>query len=201
MVVAANPTRTEGNGAALLKPPHSLPPSDKFLHHDPVALDIIQIKLDRCGCLGRRHIGRLDLAEDFALGRSRTTRQRRLMRLASLAGLSLLDRRGIAANIAPALPRIECGRMAPWPTTPLTAGTMRPARASEGVGAAAGAPDVVSTGDRAAAIMRRGRSSPAAPEPVLPQVLANIPQLILPREARRLPWHRPAWLRQARHTP
>jgi hypothetical protein len=68
MVVAANPTRTEGNGAALLKPPHSLPPSDKFLHHDPVALDIIQIKLDRCGCLGRRHIGRLDLAEDFALG-------------------------------------------------------------------------------------------------------------------------------------
>ena len=58
----------ESNGAALLKPPHSLPPSDKFLHHDPVALDIIQIKLDRCGCLGRRHIGRLDLAEDFALG-------------------------------------------------------------------------------------------------------------------------------------
>ena len=94
MVVAANPTRTEGNGAALLKPPHSLPPSDKFLHHDPVALDIIQIKLDRCGCLGRRHIGRLDLTEDSPLLRSRTTRQRRFTLPASFAGLSsLLERR------------------------------------------------------------------------------------------------------------
>jgi hypothetical protein len=46
--------------------------------------------------------------------RSRTTRQRRLIRPASFAGLSfLLERRGvIAANIASTLPRIEWGRMA-----------------------------------------------------------------------------------------
>jgi hypothetical protein len=44
------------------------PPSAKLLHHDPAALNFIQIKLDRCGRLGRRHIGGLDLAEDFPLG-------------------------------------------------------------------------------------------------------------------------------------
>ena len=67
----------------------------KLLHHDPVALDFVQIKLDRCGCLGRRHIGGFDRTEDFALVRSRTTRQRRFIRPASVAGLSfLLERRG-----------------------------------------------------------------------------------------------------------
>jgi hypothetical protein len=35
--------------------------------YDPVALNFVQIKLDRCGRLGRRYIGRLDLAEDFTL--------------------------------------------------------------------------------------------------------------------------------------
>jgi hypothetical protein len=40
-------------------------PSAKFLHHDPVALDFVQIKLDRCGCLGRRHIGGFDRTEDW----------------------------------------------------------------------------------------------------------------------------------------
>ena len=34
----------------------------KLLHHDPVALDFVQAKLDRCGCLGRCHIGRFDRA-------------------------------------------------------------------------------------------------------------------------------------------
>ena len=38
--------------------------SGEFLHHDPVALDFVQVKLDRCRCLGRRH----DRAKDFALG-------------------------------------------------------------------------------------------------------------------------------------
>ena len=41
--------------------------SAQLLHHDPVALDFVQIKLDRCGRLGRRHIGGFDRAEDFAL--------------------------------------------------------------------------------------------------------------------------------------
>ena len=43
------------------------PSSAKLLHHDPVALDFVQAKLDRCGCFGRRHIGGFDRAEDFAL--------------------------------------------------------------------------------------------------------------------------------------
>ena len=42
--------------------------SGEFLHHDPVALDFVQTKLDRCGCLGRRHIGGFDRTEDFTLG-------------------------------------------------------------------------------------------------------------------------------------
>jgi hypothetical protein len=41
--------------------------SAQLLHHDPVALNFVQIKLDRCGRLGSRYIGRLDLAEDFTL--------------------------------------------------------------------------------------------------------------------------------------
>jgi hypothetical protein len=44
-----------------------LRPSSKLLHHDPVALDFVQIKLDRCGCLGRRHILAFDRTEDFTL--------------------------------------------------------------------------------------------------------------------------------------
>ena len=43
-------------------------PSAQLLHHDPVALDFVQIKLDRCGCLGRRHVGGFNRAKDFALG-------------------------------------------------------------------------------------------------------------------------------------
>ena len=41
--------------------------SGEFLHHDAVALDFIQIELDRCGRLGGCHVGRFDRAEDFAL--------------------------------------------------------------------------------------------------------------------------------------
>jgi hypothetical protein len=44
------------------------PRSRQLLHHDPVALDFVQIKLDRCGSLRRRYIRRLDRAEDFAFG-------------------------------------------------------------------------------------------------------------------------------------
>src|SRR4051794_39457458 len=57
-------TCVEGNGAALLKPHHSA----KLLHHDPVALNFVQAKLDRCGRLGQCHIGGFDRTEDFALG-------------------------------------------------------------------------------------------------------------------------------------
>ena len=42
-------------------------PSGEFLHHDPVALDFVQIELDRCRRLGRCHVGGFDLAEDFTL--------------------------------------------------------------------------------------------------------------------------------------
>jgi hypothetical protein len=69
--------------------------SAKLLHHDPVALDFVQIKLVRCSRLGRRHIGRLASPRISPLARRRTTRQRRFIRLASLAGVSLLvQRRG-----------------------------------------------------------------------------------------------------------
>jgi len=42
-------------------------PSGKLLHHDPVALDFVQIKLDRCRSFRRFRIRRLDLAQDFTL--------------------------------------------------------------------------------------------------------------------------------------
>ena len=42
-------------------------PSGKLLHHDPVALNFVQTKPDCCSCFGRRHVMRLDLAEDFTL--------------------------------------------------------------------------------------------------------------------------------------
>jgi hypothetical protein len=41
--------------------------SAKLLHHNPVALDFVQIKLDRCGSFRRFRVRRLDLAEDFTL--------------------------------------------------------------------------------------------------------------------------------------
>ena len=40
--------------------------SGKLLHHDPVAPDFVQIKLDRCGSFRRLRVRRLDLAEDVA---------------------------------------------------------------------------------------------------------------------------------------
>ena len=42
--------------------------SGEFLHHDPVALDFVQIKLDRRDRLGRPRIGGFDRTEDFTLG-------------------------------------------------------------------------------------------------------------------------------------
>ena len=42
-------------------------PSGEFLHHDPIALDFVQTKLDRRRCLCRRHIGGFNRAEDFTL--------------------------------------------------------------------------------------------------------------------------------------
>jgi hypothetical protein len=43
------------------------PPSAKLLHHDPVALDFVQIKLERCGSFRRLCVRRLDLTENFTL--------------------------------------------------------------------------------------------------------------------------------------
>jgi hypothetical protein len=42
-------------------------PSAQLLHHDPIALDFVQIKLGRCGSFGRWHIGCFDRTEDLAL--------------------------------------------------------------------------------------------------------------------------------------
>ena len=43
-------------------------PSRQFLHHDAVALNLVQLKLDRGGRLGRLRIGCLDRPENLALG-------------------------------------------------------------------------------------------------------------------------------------
>jgi hypothetical protein len=103
--------------------------SGEFLHHDPVALDFVQTKLDRCGCLGRRHIGRLDCAEDFALGAQQDDAPAAFHPAGELGGAVFLA--GSAGphgeNLVPALPRIEWGRIAGMADHPHTidAGTMR----------------------------------------------------------------------------
>jgi hypothetical protein len=72
----------------------------KFLHHDPVALDFVQIKLDRAAASADATSGASTVPRISPLARSRTTRQRRFIRPASLAGLSfLLVRRGSMAKI------------------------------------------------------------------------------------------------------
>ena len=40
----------------------------QLLHHDPVALNVVQLELDRGGCLGRLRVGGLDRPQNFALG-------------------------------------------------------------------------------------------------------------------------------------
>ena len=72
------------------------PPSAKLLHHDPVTLDFVQVKLDRCSRLGRRHIGRFDRAEDFALVPQQHDAPAALHPPGELASSFLLERRGIA---------------------------------------------------------------------------------------------------------
>ena len=42
--------------------------SGQLLHHDAVALDLVQIELDRCGGFCRFHIRSLDRPQNFALG-------------------------------------------------------------------------------------------------------------------------------------
>ena len=93
----------------------ALLPSGVLLHDDP-----------RCAGFRRDQTGPLrppwplatsgasTVAQDFALARNSTTRQRRFIRLASLAGAVFLAGAagGIAGNIAPTLPRIECGSRA-----------------------------------------------------------------------------------------
>ena len=68
-------------------------PSRQFLHHDAVALNLVQLEQDRGGRFRLFRIKRFDRPEGLA--RSKTTRQRRFIRPASFAGLSfLLERRG-----------------------------------------------------------------------------------------------------------
>jgi hypothetical protein len=57
--------------------------SDKLLHHDPVAVNIVQLELDRCRSLGPPHSGSLDRSQDFTL-----VAKRRFIRPASFYGLS-----------------------------------------------------------------------------------------------------------------
>ena len=74
--------------------------SGEFLHHDPVALDFVQTNLDRAAALAAATSGASTVPRILPLARNRTTRQRRFIRPASLAGLSfLLDRRGRMAKI------------------------------------------------------------------------------------------------------
>jgi hypothetical protein len=79
-------------------------PSTKLLHHDPVALDFVEIKLDRCGRLAVATSGASTVPRISPLLRSRTTRHRRFIRPASFAGLSfLLERRdGIRKSLSQA---------------------------------------------------------------------------------------------------
>jgi hypothetical protein len=53
-----------------LPSPADKPPSgsSQFLHHDPVALNLVQLELDRCGSFGRFRIVGFDRTEDFPLG-------------------------------------------------------------------------------------------------------------------------------------
>jgi hypothetical protein len=67
--------------------------SRQLLHNDPIALNVVQLELDRCGSFRCGRVRRLDRPRISPLARSRTMRQRRLMRLASLAGVSLAVRR------------------------------------------------------------------------------------------------------------
>ena len=70
-----------------------------------------EIKLDRCGRFGPCRV-RASTKPDSPLARDSTTRQRRFIRAASLAGVSfLLDAAadGIGGNIAPTLPRDSAG--------------------------------------------------------------------------------------------
>jgi hypothetical protein len=84
----------------------------KLLHHDPAALDFVQIELNRCGRLGRRHIGRLDRTEDFPLAAKQDNAPAPLHPAGELGGAVFLT--GSAGrhgeNIAPALPWIEYTR-------------------------------------------------------------------------------------------
>jgi hypothetical protein len=83
------------------------------LHHDPVALDFVQIKLDRCGCLGGCHVGGFDLTEDFALAAKQDDAPAALHPAGELGGaVFLAGAAGHSGNIAPTLPVIESVR--PW---------------------------------------------------------------------------------------
>ena len=72
--------------------------SSQHLHHDPVALDFVQIKLDPEAALAAATSVASTVLRISPLARNMTTRQRRFIRRASLAGVSLV-RRGTAAKI------------------------------------------------------------------------------------------------------
>jgi hypothetical protein len=59
------PTRSCASQRQVAREPSPVRRLAKLLHHDPVALDFVQIELIHRGRLGRRHVRGLDLAEDF----------------------------------------------------------------------------------------------------------------------------------------
>ncbi len=87
--------------------------STKLLHHDPVALDFVQIKLDGCGCLGRCNVERFDRTEDFTLVAQQDHTPAALHPTGELdptgqlgGGVFLAGSAGHSGNIPPALPGI-----------------------------------------------------------------------------------------------
>ena len=85
-----------------------------------MSAELVQIELDRCGSLGRFRIGDLDLLEKISP--LWHTRQRRLVRLASLAGL-----KGAAAGRHARKIVVRAGRVQiPTPTPRASTPTPKP---------------------------------------------------------------------------
>src|SRR6478735_7218522 len=85
--------------------------SGVLLHDDPVALDFVEIKLDRCDRLGLLLVRRVDKAQQLTLRAQQHDAPAPAHSLGELGGAVFLagsaGRHG--ENIAPALPRIESG--------------------------------------------------------------------------------------------
>ena len=67
----------------------------QLLHHDAIALNLIQFELDCGGSFRRLRIGCLDRPEDFALGAQQHHAPAAFHALGELGGVSLLVRRRV----------------------------------------------------------------------------------------------------------